>query len=66
MLARIRGYADAEREPDKFTTAPALAIPKALKAAGLTLADIDYFEINEAFSVVDLVNQKLLGLSPER
>ena len=66
VLARIRGYGDAEREPDQFTTAPALAIPRALKAAGLTLADIDYFEINEAFSVVDLVNRKLLGLDPER
>ena len=66
MLARIRGYGDAEREPDQFTTAPALAIPRALKAAGLTLADIDYFEINEAFSVVDLVNRKLLGLDPDR
>ena len=66
VLARIRGYGDAEREPDQFTTAPALAIPRALKAAGLTLADIDYFEINEAFSVVDLVNHKLLGLDPER
>ena len=66
VLARIRGYGDAEREPDQFTTAPALAIPRALKAAGLTLADIDYFEINEAFSVVDLVNRKLLGLDAER
>ncbi|CAK0785232.1 aspartate transaminase aat1 [Coccomyxa viridis] len=66
ILARIRGYGDAEREPDQFTTAPALAIPRALKAAGLTLDDIDYFEINEAFSVVDLVNRKLLGLDPDR
>ena len=66
MLARIRGYGDAEQEPDRFPTAPAAAIPKALKAAGVSLSDIEYFEINEAFSVVDLVNRKLLGLNPDR
>ena len=66
VLARIRGYADAEHAPDHFPTAPAAAILIALRAAGLWLADMEYFEINEAFSVVDLVNQKLLGLDPRR
>ena len=66
VLARIRGYADAEHAPDQFPTAPAAAIPRALQAAGLSLADMEYYEVNEAFSVVDLVNKKLLGLDPER
>ena len=65
-LARIVGWGDAAREPARFTTAPALAIPKAIKHAGLTAADVDYYEINEAFSVVALANIKLLGLDPER
>lgn len=62
-LARIRSYADAAQEPKWFTTAPAKALPLALGKAGLTLEDIDYFEFNEAFSVVGLANIKLLGLS---
>lgn len=62
-LARIIGYADAAQEPKWFTTAPAKALPKALKKAGKTLDDIDYFEFNEAFSVVGLANIKLLGLT---
>ncbi|PHH86993.1 hypothetical protein CDD83_9453 [Cordyceps sp. RAO-2017] len=61
-LARILGWADAEREPERFPIAPALAIPKAIKHAGLTERDVDYYEINEAFSVVALANMKLLGL----
>jgi len=61
-LAYIRGFADAEQEPLLFTTAPALATPIALKRAGLKQSDIDYWEINEAFSVVVLANAKLLGL----
>ncbi|PFH55934.1 hypothetical protein XA68_17371 [Ophiocordyceps unilateralis] len=65
-LARILGWADAEREPERFTTAPALAIPKAIRHAGLTAADIDFYEINEAFSVVALANMKLLGLAPDK
>ncbi|KAK0735005.1 acetyl-CoA C-acetyltransferase [Lasiosphaeria miniovina] len=65
-LARILGWGDAAREPARFTTAPALAIPKAIKHAGLTEKDVDYYEINEAFSVVALANIKLLGLDPER
>jgi acetyl-CoA C-acetyltransferase len=62
-LARIRGYADAAQEPNWFTTAPAKALPKALDRAGLSISDVDYFEFNEAFSVVGLANMKLLGLS---
>ena len=62
-LARIRSYADAAQEPKWFTTAPAKALPLALKKAGLDLGDIDYFEFNEAFSVVGLANIKLLGLT---
>jgi len=65
-LARIVGFADAEREPIEFTTAPALAIPIALKRAGLTIKDIDFWEINEAFSVVVLANIKELGLDLEK
>ena len=65
-LAIIRGYADAEQAPEWFTTTPAMAIPIALKKAGLTLDDISFFEINEAFSVVALANQQLLGLSAEK
>jgi len=61
-LARIRGFADAEQAPEWFTTTPALAIPKALKNAGLEAQDVDFYEINEAFSVVSLANNKLLNL----
>ncbi|MDG1572641.1 acetyl-CoA C-acyltransferase [Robiginitalea sp. M366] len=62
-LARIRSYADAAQEPKWFTTAPAKALPLALDKAGLSLSDIDFFEFNEAFSVVGLANIKLLGLT---
>lgn len=62
-LARIVSYADAATEPVQFTTAPSLAIPKALKRAQLRIEDVDVFEINEAFSVVAAANMKLLGLS---
>jgi acetyl-CoA C-acetyltransferase len=65
-LAKILGWGDAAKAPSKFTTAPALAIPKALKHAGVKLEDVDAFEINEAFSVVALANMKLLGLSDEK
>jgi acetyl-CoA C-acetyltransferase len=61
-LAYINGYADAAQEPKWFTTSPALAMPKALKKAGLTLKDVDYFEFNEAFAVVGLANAKILEL----
>ncbi|KAI1103449.1 acetyl-CoA acetyltransferase [Jackrogersella minutella] len=63
-IAKILGWGDAAREPERFTTAPALAIPKAIKHAGLTDKDVDFYEINEAFSVVALANIKLLGLDP--
>jgi len=62
-LAKITGYADAAQEPNWFTTAPAKALPKALDKAGKTLEEIDFFEFNEAFSVVGLANMKLLGLN---
>lgn len=61
-IARIIGFADAEAEPLWFTTAPAKAIPIALKHAGLSVSDVDYWELNEAFSVVSLANNKLLNL----
>jgi acetyl-CoA C-acetyltransferase len=64
-LAKILGWGDAAKAPSKFTTAPALAIPKALKHAGVEKEKVDAFEINEAFSVVALANMKLLGLSED-
>ncbi|XP_022973138.1 acetyl-CoA acetyltransferase, cytosolic 1-like [Cucurbita maxima] len=66
IIAVIKGYADAAQAPELFTTAPALSIPKAISNAGLHASQIDYYEINEAFSVVALANQKLLGLDPDR
>jgi acetyl-CoA C-acetyltransferase len=65
-LARILGQASAAKDPNWFTTAPADAIPIALKRAGLTLEQIDLFEINEAFSVVSLANNKLLALDASK
>ena len=62
-LVYIKSYADAAQEPKWFTTAPAKALPKALSKAGLAIEDIDFFEFNEAFSVVGLANLKLLGLT---
>lgn len=61
-LATIKSYADAAQEPKWFTTTPSKALPIALEKANLKIDDIDYFELNEAFSVVGLVNMKLLGL----
>lgn len=61
-VAKVIAYADAECNPKLFTIAPSLAIPKALKLANLCIADISLFEINEAFSVVALANQKLLSI----
>lgn len=63
-LAKIIGYADAEQAPDWFTTSPSIAIPKAVKKAGLKMDDVNFFEIHEAFSVVALANMKLMNLSP--
>ncbi|HSD07635.1 acetyl-CoA C-acyltransferase [Flavobacterium sp.] len=65
-LAYIKGYADAAQEPKWFTTSPAKALPKALAKAGLSIDQIDYFEFNEAFSVVGLANSKILGLDNQK
>jgi len=65
-IAKIISFADAEQAPEQFTTTPALAIPKALKRANLTVDDISLFEINEAFSVVALANIQLLKLDPNK
>ncbi len=65
-LAYITSYADAAQEPKWFTTAPAKALPKALDKAGLSISDIDFFEFNEAFSVVGLANAKILGLDNDK
>lgn len=64
-LAKILAYADAQQAPEWFTTAPSKAIPLALSKANLTTADVDYFEINEAFSVVSLANNAALGLKED-
>ena len=65
-LAKIISYADAAQEPEWFTTAPAKALPIAIAKAGLTTNDIDYFELNEAFSVVGLANIQILGLDASK
>ena len=66
ILCTIKGFADAAQEPKWFTTAPAKALPKALAKAGVSQDEIDYFEFNEAFSVVGLANMKILGLSDKK
>jgi acetyl-CoA C-acetyltransferase len=65
-LAKILAYADAQQAPEWFTTAPSKAIPLALKKAGKSINEVDYFEINEAFSVVSLANNKEMGLNAEK
>ncbi len=65
-LAKVISYADASHEPEWFTTAPAKAVPKALDKAGLKASEIDFWEFNEAFSVVGIVNTKLLELDPNK
>lgn len=65
-LAKIIGYADAAQEPEWFTTAPAKALPKALDKAEVSLSEVDFFEFNEAFSVVGLANNKILGLDESK
>ncbi|WP_026777333.1 acetyl-CoA C-acyltransferase [Polaribacter sp. Hel_I_88] len=62
-LAKIVSYADAAHEPKWFTTAPAKALPKALAKANISIDDVDYFELNEAFSIVGLANMKLLNIT---
>lgn len=64
-IAKIRGFADAAQDPLWFTTAPSLAIPKAMKNAGIEKQDVDYFEINEAFSTVVIANNRNLNLDPD-
>ena len=65
-LAIIRGYADAEQEPTWFTTTPSIALPVAVKRAGIQMTDVDYVELNEAFSVVGIVNTKKMNLDPAK
>ncbi|CAH0488437.1 unnamed protein product [Peronospora farinosa] len=65
-LARIRGFADAAQDPVEFTIAPSKAVPLALNHAGLQLSDVDYHEINEAFSVVALANMRLMNIPHDR
>lgn len=65
-LAIIRGYADAEQAPEWFTTSPSIAVPKAVEKAGLKMEDVEYFELNEAFSVVGLANIQKMNLKPEQ
>jgi acetyl-CoA C-acetyltransferase len=65
-IAKIIGFAEAAQEPKWFTTAPSLAIPKAIKSAGLTPDKVDFYEINEAFSVVSIANNQKLNLDPKK
>jgi acetyl-CoA C-acetyltransferase len=65
-LVYIKSYADAAQEPKWFTTSPAKALPKALNKIGLSITDVDFFEFNEAFSVVGLANAKILGLNNDK
>ncbi|MDB5252737.1 MAG: acetyl-CoA C-acyltransferase [Flaviaesturariibacter sp.] len=65
-LAVLRGYADAEQEPTWFTTTPSIAVPVAVKRAGIEMKDLDYVELNEAFSVVGIVNTRKMELDPSR
>ena len=63
-IAKIKGYADAEQAPEWFTTTPSVAVPKAVAKAGLKMEDINYFELNEAFSTVALANMQIMKLNP--
>ncbi len=65
-IAKLVSYADAAQAPEWFTTAPSLAIPKALDKAGLKTSDVDFWELNEAFAVVGIANTRILGLDPEK
>jgi acetyl-CoA C-acetyltransferase len=65
-IAKILSYADAEQEPNEFTTTPSIAVPKAVKRAGLEMKDVDFVELNEAFSVVGIVNTKRMNLDPAK
>lgn len=65
-IAKVLGYADAEQAPEWFTTTPAKAVPRAVEKAGLKMSDIQYVELNEAFSVVGIANTRLMGLDPAK
>lgn len=65
-LAKIKAYADAEQAPEWFTTTPSLAVPKAVSKAGLQMSDIDFWELNEAFSVVGIENTRRMKLDPSK
>jgi acetyl-CoA C-acetyltransferase len=65
-IAKILGYADAEQAPERFTTSPSVAAPKALDKAGISKDQVDFWEFNQAFSVVGLANAQILGLDPEK
>jgi acetyl-CoA C-acetyltransferase len=65
-IAKIVSYADAAQAPEWFTTSPSLAVPKALEKAGMQTSDVEYWELNQAFSVVGLANMKILGLDPAK
>ena len=65
-IAVLRSYADAEQEPVYFTTTPSIAVPKAVEKAGLKMTDVDFVELNEAFSVVGIVNSKKMNLDPAK
>ena len=65
-LAKVRSYADAEQAPEWFTTTPSLALPKAVAKAGLAMSDLEFVELNEAFSVVGIVNAQKMGLDPAK
>jgi len=65
-IAKVVSYADAAHDAEWFTTAPSLAVPKALKKASLSTTDVDYWELNQAFSVVGIANTKALGLDPAK
>ena len=65
-IAKVIGFADAEHAPEWFTTAPSNALPKALAQAGKTIADVDYFEFNEAFATVGIANTQILGIDSNK
>jgi acetyl-CoA C-acetyltransferase len=65
-IAKLRGYADAEQAPEWFTTTPSLALPRAVSKAGLTMSDLEFVELNEAFSVVGIVNTQKMGLDASK
>ncbi|MCU0389380.1 MAG: hypothetical protein MUE71_12305, partial [Chitinophagaceae bacterium] len=65
-IAKVISYADAEQAPEWFTTTPSLALPRAVAKAGLQMSDLEYVELNEAFSVVGLANIKLMNLDPAK